>query len=339
MKRWRPYLVGALPVLLAACSDARAPTPEPGPVIDMHLHALPADAQGPPPLAICAGRPAFPPRDPVAPWPEVFIEHSKNPPCDDPVTSPETDDALRDGTLEALEANDVVTAVVSGSPDLVRGWTERAPDRLVPSLLFDASMLGTLSPDTMRRWFEEGRYRVLGEVTLQYGGVRADDPAFEPYLAVAEELDVPVGIHVGTGPPGAPYLGFEGYRARLHSPLALEEMLMRHPDLRLYVMHAGWPMLEDMLAVLYAHPQVYVGTGVLQMALPRAEYHRYLRRLVEAGFGDRIMFGSDQMVWPGLVEEGIRAIMEAPFLTEDQKRAILHDNAARFLRLEDDGAA
>lgn len=57
--------------------------------------------------------------------------------------------------------------------------------------------------DTVRRWFEEGRYRVMSEVTLQYGGVRADDPAFEPYLAVAEELDVPVGIHVGTGPHGA----------------------------------------------------------------------------------------------------------------------------------------
>lgn len=37
------------------------------------------------------------------------------------------------------------------------------------------------------------------------------------------------------------------------------------------------------------------------------------------------------MVWPGLIEE--RAIREAPYLSEEQKRAILHDNAARFLRL------
>lgn len=36
------------------------------------------------------------------------------------------------------------------------------------------------------------------------------------------------------------------------------------------------------------------------------------------------------MVWPGIVEPAIAAIEEAPFLDAKQKRAILHDNAARF---------
>jgi len=332
----RPGPVGAVLVVafLSACAGPDA-APLAGPVIDMHLHALTADAQGPPPLALCVGEPRFPSWDPARPWPEVFMAHAKDPPCDDPVRSPTSDDALRDATLAALAENHVVGAVTSGDPELVRQYTERAPDRIIPGLGFGPSMLGTLSPDTMRRWFEEGRYRVLGEVTLQYGGVRPDDPAFEPYLAAAEELDVPMGIHIGPGPPGAHYLGFGGYRARLHSPLVLEEVLVRHPRLRVYVMHAGWPMLDDMLALLYAYPQVYVGTGVLQMATTRAEYYGYLRRLVEAGYGKRIMFGSDQMVWPGLIEEGIRAIREAPFLSEAQKRAILHDNAVRFLRLDE----
>ena len=156
--------------------------------------------------------------------------------------------------------------------------------------------------------------------------------AFEPYFALAEELDVPVGIHVGPGPPGAPYL-FPRYRARMHSALALEEPLLKHPKLRLYVMHAGWPMIDDMLAVLWAHPQVHVEVGVIVWALPRAEFYRYLQRLVDAGFGGRVMFGSDQMVWPGLIERAIRTIEEAPFLNEPQKRDILYNNAARFLRL------
>jgi predicted TIM-barrel fold metal-dependent hydrolase len=79
----------------------------------------------------------------------------------------------------------------------------------------------------------------------------------------------------------------------------LEDVLMRHPKLRLYVMHAGWPMSHQMVALLYAHPQVYVDVAVIDWAIPRREFHQYLRRLVEAGFGKRIMFGSDQMVWPG----------------------------------------
>jgi hypothetical protein len=46
------------------------------------------------------------------------------------------------------------------------------------------------------------------------------------------------------------------------------------------------------------------------------------------------MFGSDQMVWPETIEYGIRVIEEAPFLSDQQKRDILYNNAARFLRLQ-----
>ena len=63
------------------------------------------------------------------------------------------------------------------------------------------------------------------------------------------------------------------------------------------------------------------------------------RRVVEAGFGKRVMFGSDQMVWPGVIERGIEAIESAPFLTKARERDILYNNAARFLRLSDEEIA
>ena len=46
-----------------------------------------------------------------------------------------------------------------------------------------------------------------------------------------------------------------------------------------------------------------------------------------------VMFGSDQMNCPGVIEPAIQAIESAAFLSEKQKREILFDNAARFLRL------
>jgi predicted TIM-barrel fold metal-dependent hydrolase len=98
-------------------------------------------------------------------------------------------------------------------------------------------------------------------------------------------------------------------------------------------MHAGWPMLDDLLAVLWAHPQVHVDVGVISWVLPRKEFHRYLQRIVEAGFVKRVMFGSDQMNWPGVIEPAIEAIESALFLSEKEKREILFENAARFLRL------
>jgi hypothetical protein len=104
-------------------------------------------------------------------------------------------------------------------------------------------------------------------------------------------------------------------------------------------MHAGYPMLDDLLAVLYAHPQVYVDVGVIVFQEQRAAFYRYLRAIVEAGFGNRVMFGSDQMVWPGVIERAVAVIEEAPFLSQEQKRDILYNNAARFLRLTDEEIA
>jgi predicted TIM-barrel fold metal-dependent hydrolase len=95
--------------------------------------------------------------------------------------------------------------------------------------------------DFLRTQIQNGVFRVFGEITIQYAGIEPTDPAFEPYVALAEEMDVPLGVHVGPGPPGAPYVGSPNYRARLHSPLLYEELLVRHPNLRLYLicMRAG----------------------------------------------------------------------------------------------------
>jgi hypothetical protein len=40
------------------------------------------------------------------------------------------------------------------------------------------------------------------------------------------------------------------------------------------------------------------------------------------------------MIWPETIEVAIESIESAEFLTPAPKRAILHDNAARFLRIE-----
>ena len=187
--------------------------------------------------------------------------------------------------------------------------------------------------------YAKGELQVLGEVTNQYVGILPDDPRMEPYWALVEELDMPVGIHIGTGPPGAIYLGAAGYRARMHSALTIEEVLVKHPKLRVDIMHAGYPMIDDLLAVLYAHPQVYVDVGIIVYNQPRPAFYRYLQAIVDAGFANRVMFGSDQMVWPGAIERTIAVIDEAPFLAKQQKRDIFYNNAARFLRLSKEDIA
>ncbi|MFN3435162.1 MAG: amidohydrolase family protein [Sphingomonas sp.] len=318
----------SIAMLAAAALLAGRAAAQDGPIIDMHLHAYPADAQGPPPTVVCAPYETMPGRDPRDDDRRYAAATFKTAACRHPLWSAKTDGALRQRSLAMLRRYDVTA--VTGGP-LLDAWRREGGERIIPSLEF--SLGDAPTPDAIRALAKAGRIRMLGEITTQYEGIGPDDPRLEPYWALAEELDLPVGIHMGPGPPGAVYLGAPKYRASLGDPLLLEPVLARHPKLRIYVMHAGWPMADRMIALLYAFPQVHVDTAVIDFTQPRAEFWAYLKRLVDAGYGKRIMFGSDQMVWPDAVPAAIDAIRSAPFLTAAQKRDILHDNAARFLRL------
>lgn len=273
-----------------------------------------------------------------APYPQEFMALMKKPPCADPVWSPATDADLMNQSIAAVRRMNVF-GVLSGPASIVDTWVAAEPMRFMPALQLNVAAPNQPSVAALRERHAQKKLVAIGEVTNQYGGALPDDPRMEPYWQLAEDLDIPVGYHLGTPPPGVIYLGAGKARARMHSAMLLEEVLVKHPKLRLYVMHAGYPLLDDMLAMLYAHPQLHVDVGVIVYTQPRAAFYRYLRALVESGFGNRVMFGSDQMVWPGVIERSIAVITEAPFLSASQKRDILYNNAARFLRLTEEDMA
>jgi len=251
----------------------------------------------------------------------------------------DTPEEMRRLNLAAMDRNHVVKAVASGDQlNLYAGDLEK---RLLPGIILpgvgEKMQIGSLepSPAVLRQMHKEGKLAVLAEFCPQYLGLEPASPKLEPYWALAEELGMPVGIHMGPGPRGASYGGFPEYRMRLSNPLLLEDVLVRHPKLRVYICHAGWPFIDELLGLLWAHPQVNVDVGVINWALPESEFHTYLRRIVDAGFADRVMFGSDNMIRPGAIDVAVRRTA-APFLSDDQKRDILCRNAAKFLRLGDE---
>ncbi|WP_295802054.1 amidohydrolase family protein [uncultured Microbulbifer sp.] len=268
------------------------------PIIDMHLHAHPLGD--------------MPAREPLT-----------------GLLAPETTEQVKLDSIAALKKNNIVLAVTSGTK--VHEYAALAPDRIIKG----CSFFGMEKIAEIRQLIKEKKCEILSESGPQYAGFAPDNPKLDPYFSLAEELDVPIGLHMGLGPPGAAYMGMTKYRMSNSNPLLLEDVLIKHPKLRLYVAHAGWPMLDEMIGLLYAHPQVYVDISVIDWVLPQKEFYHYLKRMVNAGFGKRIMYGSDQMIWPDSIEKSIAAITEAPFLSESEKRDILYNNAARFLRLDD----
>jgi len=291
--------------LLLLSWASSAPAEERQPILDLHVHAFGFDQFGDPP----------PPNPVTGRRPEA-----------------RTDEEAMRATLRELERLGVVAAFASGPLEDVLRWRAAAPELVVGGAFTDeVESLPDLA--RLRELFGSGELRVLGELALQYPGLSPADASLEPYYALAEELDLPVGIHTGLGPPGTPHQCCPRFRTTLGRPALIEEVLVRHPRLRVNLMHGGWPWLEETKAILYMYPQVYADLAVIDWILPRAEFHAYLRALVEAGLGDRLMFGSDQMIWPEAIAMAIEGIESAAFLTPAQKRAIFYDNAARFLRL------
>lgn len=298
------------------------------PVIDVHVHAMTESFPGGGPM--CPNTPKFLASDPdtkEAPFGWVQEE------CTPKLYPAKKGEYLKDMAAEMKRLN--VTAVVFGDPASVKKWEEAAPGRVIPGTSFEDGMApGKRVPlDELRKDFTTGGFKVMGEIGLQYEGLSPSDPSVDKYFALAEELDIPVAIHMGTGGSGRAEITSPRFRGSMGNPLLLEELLARHPKLRVQVMHAGYPMIDNMLTLLQANSHVYVDVAGLIWSYPLKEVNRYIERLVDAGFEDRVMFGTDQMEWPGLMAYSISIIQKADYLTPEQKRDILYNNAVRFLRL------
>ena len=294
--------------LLVSASYARAQADRP-PIIDMHLHAYPV----------------VPGQDLEFFW------------LLDGMRPPTSTEQLMRATLAEMERYNIVKGWASGPIEVVAAWKAAAPNMILGAPDFTQE-ISFPSVEELRGEYESGRLDGLGELVAQIAGLTPSDPFFEPYLALAEELDIPVAFHTGFPVPGVAYGRYPRARASLGSPFGVEDALLKHPSLRAYIMHAGYPFLDETIAFLHAHPQVYVDLAEINWMIPRAEFHGYLSRLMRAGFGKRLMFGSDQMFWPEAIGIAVEAIESAAFLTEDEKRDIFYNNAARFLRLDSESS-
>jgi hypothetical protein len=273
-----------------------------GPIIDMHVHAFTTTNM-------------------------MFGLEYTNPLTKKTMKGVATPQEMQEKTFAAFKKHNIVKAMVSTGSS----WYALDSTRVI----IGESHLNSI--EELRQKYDQKKLHVLGEVAPNYQGLLPTDPSLVPYFDLANELNIPIAYHMYPGgPPGGAYFAYPKTRAFQGKPLQLEEILFSRPKMKIYIMHAGWPFLEDMKALMYAHPQVYVDLGVICWAIPRKEFYHFLKGLVDAGFGDRIMFGSDQMVWPETIGEGIEAVNTASFLTMEQKAAIFYNNAAKFLGLSDE---
>jgi len=298
-------------VLSSCFNDTRT-----GPIIDMHMHMYQWNKYGDPPE------------------PNLITGM---------IPDAKSDDQAIDAYLAEMKRYNIVLAVGSGELDTVSKWLKRAPNRFIGGIEFPKFTTPVYQrrevwPDAneLSALYTSDKLGLVGEISAQYAGAALNDPRLDPYFAMAAKLGVPVSVHSGFGPPMSPYRGDPDFRMRYGDPLLLEDVLVKYPHLRVYIAHGGYPFLDHTIALMMQYQQVYVDISAIDWLLTEAEFQHYLQRLVQARLGKRILFGTDQMIWPDAVGRAIRAVESADFLTKDQKRAIFFDNAVRFLRLDAD---
>jgi hypothetical protein len=117
--------------------------------------------------------------------------------------------ANTDAMQAMMDSLNVTGAMFIGSYEQITSLPGRRIETLIPGLMFPCEggkmpnagvpcFPGTGEfPDTawLRKEVIAGRIKVFGEISAEYLGMLPDDPKLEPYYALAEELDVPVGIH------------------------------------------------------------------------------------------------------------------------------------------------
>ena len=233
--------------------------------------------------------------------------------------------------LRRMDADGIDRAVLVNypSPDLmgfshrvneyVARYCEAAPDRLVP--------MGGVHP----RFTDDAGAEVRRAADL---GVRALK-VHPPHMAVApnaylhgldalrdiyeeaQRLRLPVMIHTGTSI-------FPGARSRTGEPMAVDDVAVDFPELRIVIAHGGRPLwMEQAFFLVRRFPNVFMDVS----SIPPKAVLRYFPRLAE--IADKVLYGSD---WPA---PGVRSMADnlrdfrALGLAEDVLAKVLEGNARR----------
>lgn len=202
-----------------------------------------------------------------------------------------------------------VAEVVRLHPDRFSGMVGVDPTegmRGVRELAWAVEELGFVGAHLYPHWFE----------------LPPDHARYYPFYAKCAELDVPIQMQVGH------CLRYSAERPlrNVGHPMALDAIACDIPELKLVGIHIGWPWTEEMIAVSYKHPNVFIGSDAYAPKHWPASFVRYLSSWGQ----DKVIFGTDFPVIDP--ERAMREIADLN-LSETVQRKFLRDNVMNLYGL------
>jgi predicted TIM-barrel fold metal-dependent hydrolase len=153
-----------------------------------------------------------------------------------------------------------------------------------------------------------------------------DDESCWPVFAACEEHGLLALFHTGTSGIGARQPGGQGIRLDYARPIRLDAVAAAHPGLTVVAAHFGWPWHMELVAMALHKTNVYIDiSGWAPRRIPPELIGELRGRL--AG---QFVWGSD---FPFLAPQRCLDELAGLDLPDEVLAQVLHDNAARILRL------
>lgn len=154
-------------------------------------------------------------------------------------------------------------------------------------------------------------------------GLAPDHAKWYPFYAKCCELDVPYQLQVGQ----SLVYTTEQYLMSVGRPITLDAVACDLPELKLIGIHVGIPWVDEMIAMAWKHPNIYIGCDAHSPKYWPASFVHYIN-----SYGrDKVIFGSD---YPVLDFVRTRNEIEALGLNEESKRKLFRENAIRIYKLD-----
>jgi len=109
-------------------------------------------------------------------------------------------------------------------------------------------------------------------------------------------------------------------------PITLDAVACDFPELKLVGIHVGIPWTDEMIAMAWKHPNVYIGCDAHSPKYWPDSFVKYINSYGQ----DKVIFGTD---FPVLDFERTRREIEALGLRPEPLKKLLRDNAMRLYKL------
>lgn len=148
-----------------------------------------------------------------------------------------------------------------------------------------------------------------------------------PIYATCVELDIPIWFHLS--------INYSSHAMDTEKPIYLDKVAEDFPELKMIAGHGGWPWINEMIAVAWRNPNIYIDIASYlpkYLMVPGSGWEPLLH-FGNSVLQDRILFASTWLFMGSSIKELADGVRDLP-LKEEVKRKWLHDNAAALFGVD-----